>query len=218
MATRQRVLVPDQDRRGARELRQPYQQQADRPAADDADAVADSQVSEIDGVHGDAQRLEQRHGRLAHGRGHGEAVAPLDEHLVAQRAVIGPHAVEVVVRTEVRVALLALAALAAGDRGIDGDAGARDQRRAQPVDRARRRLDDDAAEFVAEDQRRLDDRIADPPGFIHVQIGAAHADAADADPRLPGARRRERRRRPEPQIARRVQPDRVHPWKPRARA
>ena len=47
---------------------------------------------------------------------------------------------------------------------------------------------------------------------------AKQLDAADADPRLPLAGRRQRRRRPEPQIARRVEPDGLHPWKPRARA
>ena len=95
--------------------------------------------------------------------------------------------------------LLALPALAARHRGIDRDAGACEERLAEAVDGAVRGFDHDAAELVAEHQRRLDDDVAYAPGLVHVQIGSADADAADLDTDLAGGGRRQRRARSRPE-------------------
>jgi hypothetical protein len=47
--------------------------------------------------------------------------------------------------------------------------------------------DDHAGTLVPEDQRRVDDEVADPPVFVIVHVGAAHSDGPDFYENLVGA-------------------------------
>ena len=107
--------------------------------------------------------------------GDGEAVARRNCHALAQGTVGRIDTKEVVVRTQVRIALQALFAPAAGHVGLDSDAHAGFQLLAHLIFRARGRLKYAGGKLVPEQHGLIDPDSPDRACFVHVQIGPTDA-------------------------------------------
>ena len=149
------------------------QQQADRTAADDRHARADADVTEVDRVDGDPERLEQRPGDAVQRLGQRVQPAGRPAQVLLQAAVPAPVTGEPHVGAEVRMALAAQIAVLARDRRVDGDAAA-----------GQRAGLDNARELVPDHQRGVQARVSDRALVEPVQVGSADADGLDAHERL----------------------------------
>ena len=147
---------------------------ADRPGADDEDAVALARAGPAQAVGADRQELD--HSGMVGGEvvdgdqvglGHGQVVAEAAVHVHAQHAQV---------LAAVGLAATAGDAAAAGQIGDDADRLARAQAGASGC------CDDLARELVAHDPRVFEEGVL---ALVDVEVGAAYAGTADADQHLP---------------------------------
>ena len=173
-----------------------HEEEAERPAAEDAGAGAGTDVPEVERVQRHAERLRERGLDVGERLGHRmhEALGPREER--AQGAVGRAVAGEAHGRAEVLEPGRTEIARAARDGGIDGDAFAL----ARPGD-------DDARELVPEHERMLEPGVADAALEQPVTVRAAETHGGDAHEHLPRRRRRVRLV-VQPRLVRPVQPER----------
>ena len=149
----------------------------DGTGAEDACAHARPDMTEVERVEGDAERLQQRHVIVSDAVRDRQEEALWPGHVGAQRAVDGGVAAELDVRAEIRVTGAAGGAVAARVGRLDDHP--------QALAGSCR---DDTAHLVTEHQRRCDPVEADAPVLVPVQVRAAEAHGRDTHEILPGAR------------------------------
>ncbi|MCI0353130.1 MAG: hypothetical protein L0Z53_27235, partial [Acidobacteriales bacterium] len=96
--------------------------QADGAASQNGDAVGDLELTQVNGVEGDAERFEQRPGGIAQAVGDRKAAPRRAEHELLERAVVWPQTTEVEAAAQVGVPHLAHLAAVAGGGRVYGDA------------------------------------------------------------------------------------------------
>ena len=154
--------------------------QPDRPAPDDGDHGADARLAQVVRVQRDPERLEHRRVRVAQGVGHRmqQDSRPGDD--LAQTAVVGAVPREPDRGAQVAVALQALLAPPARERGIHRD----------PPPVVGPALDD-PGELVPEHQGTRQAGVANAALREPVQVGAAQPDRRHAHQALARARGRQ---------------------------
>ena len=187
------------DRRRAHHAQELHEQEAERPAAEDAGAGARTDVPEVERVQGHTEWLRERGLAVAERLGHGvhEPLGPCEER--AHGTVGGAVTGEADGRAEVLEPGRTGSARAAGNGGIDGNAFA-----------LTRAGGDHARELVPEHERMLELGVADSALEQPVAVRAAEPHGGDAHEQLAG-RGRGVRLVVQAQLVRPVQPERPQP-------
>ena len=165
------------DLRRAHRAQRGDEQEADRPAAIDAGTHARSEVTQLDGVDGDAQGLEQWDLGVGDRVGDRLKQASWPGHQFPKRTVGGAVTREAQSGTEIGVPGDARGAALTRDGWVDRD----------PLTGGRARRDH-TADLVPEDEGARQPRVTDAAIFVPVQIGATQTHPRDANELLPRAR------------------------------
>ena len=175
--------VGDGDRPGAERPRRGGRHEADRPGAGDEDVVARGERGALAGPDADRQRLEERALLVAHPLRDDEEVARVDAQKLQERAVVGRRGEELQVGAQVVAPGEALLAVPARRAWLDRDAVARPDVRDLGADGLHL-----AGDLVPEDDRAVDDVVADPPELEVGGVRPAHPHRLDAHDGLAGTR------------------------------
>ena len=175
-----RLRIADQDLADTDRPQHLQDQQADRSAAEQRDALEQAWLRQVDGVDGDAERLQ--HDRIARGEmlRHRDDLRRRHPDPFGHRAIIRRRADEDDLGTKIGMSRAAVLAMTAGLIGIDSD-----ERAASQAERGQI-LSQPAAELMPRHEGRRDHRRADAAILVIVQVAAAKPDGGDVDQRFTG--------------------------------
>ena len=176
------------------------EQQTDRSRTENGHAVTVLNLGEIGGVQGHAQWFEHRGGNVVDGFRHRETGFGRHANVLREAAIIRKQAAEM--KAAAKIGMITLAEIAAVTwlRRIDCDTHTGAKVFHVPTDGI-----DDTGKFVAENERRLENCVADARVGIRVQIATADTGNGDTNQNLAGAGLAGVRNAFEPDVARPVQ-------------